>query len=257
MGLLDGAAGNIGGDLAHSILGDVKPAYIVVHDFREVAASEGGKLDPFAVKRALTGPVAAAEGGVREKIFRVQYNPSELEVNAMSHTVEVRDVRGAEGSASSGVLSENLLAGKLELNAVLWFDKMTAANAFMMAKDPLPTNLSSGVRNIAGKLMQEESVQTEVEGFIAALRNPYTQTVTLHWSDFTFTGVIINVNARYTMFSVSGLPVRAKVTIRVRQEVDKGNAEDFFKDFETAFSGDRSNLVLAEQRVSNLLNLDL
>jgi hypothetical protein len=257
MGASDGLKA-MGRDLGNSITGNIEPAYVVVHDFRKAGSASGGEIRAEDISNVLRGaPAASAGGGLGgpvEKLFRVQYNPSELEVYAHSKNVKQKDARSAGNGAESNILMDTALAGSLELSMSLWFDKMKPANAFMTAKD---TSLAGGVRGAVNMLSEEESVQDETEGFIAALRNPLTQFVTLHWADFSFTGVLTSVNAQYTMFSVSGLPVRAKVAIRVRQEMGKTHTSEFFKDFDKAFSGDQSSLVLAEQRTSNLLNLSL
>jgi hypothetical protein len=200
-------------------------------------------------------PSGVGASGSVDKIFRVQYNPSELEVNAIAPVKEKKDARAEGSNAASGSIAEAPVAGKLELSATLWFDKMKPANAFMMGKD---MSLAGGVRGAVNMLQDEDSVQTEVEGFIAVMRNPLTQIITLHWADFSFTGALISVSAQYTMFSISGLPVRAKVSIRVRQETNEEHMQGFFADFDEAFSGDQSSLVLPEQSAfTSLLNLKL
>jgi hypothetical protein len=170
----------------------------------------------------------------------------------------MQDLRKQGGNADGNITVEAPLAGNMELSATLWFDKMSNENSFMLEKELLPTSVS-GLKDKASMLAEakEESVQLEVEGFIAALRNPYTRFVTLHWADFSFTGSISSIVATYTMFSMSGLPVRAKVSIRLRQEIGSKSVEAWQDDFDTAFGGDQSNLVRAEQRVSNILNFHL
>jgi hypothetical protein len=242
-------AADIGKDAWNSLTGNIESAYIVVHDYRKAANRSEGVVAPSL--GAVVKPGNGGSGAV-DKIFRVQYNPSELEINASATGTEKKDARSAD--TASGGMVEVSVAGKLELSATLWFDKMKPATAFMMHKD---ASLAGGVRGVVNMLTEEDSVQTEVEGFIAAMRNPLTQIITFHWADFSFTGSLTSVSAQYMMFSASGRPVRAKVSIRVRQELDKRYATGFFDDFDAAFSGDQSNLVMTEQKVSSLLNLDL
>jgi hypothetical protein len=249
-------AADIGKDAWNSLTGNIESAYIVVHDYRKAAARAADVASPGGIDAIVVS--GGGGSGPVDKYFRVQYNPSELEVNASAPTKDKKDTRAADAasdaSAASTTVKDVPVAGKLELSAVLWFDKMKPATSFMMGKD---TSLFGGIRGAGNLLQDEDSVQTEVEGFIAIMRNPRTQIVTFYWADFSFTGSLINVGAQYTMFSSSGRPVRAKVSIRVRQEVDKRYAAGFFNDFETAFSGSQSNLTQPEQKVSSLFNLNL
>jgi hypothetical protein len=266
----------IGTDLLNSITGNVEPAYIVVHDFRTTNAAEdagdtiftataaaaalskGGDTAPGKSVSIIPVPppvVASNEYWAVDKIFRVQYNPSELQIYSSSSVESVSGVTPNE-EGETNTVAEAPLGGKMELSVTLWFDKMSAATSFMLEKNIMPTSVS-GVTNIAKTFMKEDSVQDEVEGFVAALRNPHTQVLTLHWADFSFTGVLINVSAQYRMFSASGLPVRATVSLRVRQEAGGANTQRWMDDFETAFANDQSSLVRPEQKVSNLLNLGL
>ncbi|MDR2132019.1 MAG: hypothetical protein LBP30_01595 [Clostridiales Family XIII bacterium] len=247
-------------DLKSSILGSTEPAYIVVHDFRKSAAfiGEGAAYSVSGMTaRALSGAGADVESfESQDKVFRVQYNPSELEFYASAPQERVRDLR-RRGSDENRVVQDSPLPGKVEMSMSLWFDKMSQASSFALEKSLAPTSVT-GVTNIAKSFMKEETVRDEVEGFIAALRNRHTQWITLHWADITFSGVLFSVSAQYTMFSMSGLPVRARVSIRVRQEANERDMADWVeRDFEAAFGGEQSNLVLPEQRASNLLNLGL
>jgi hypothetical protein len=244
------AAADIGKDAWNSLTGNIESAYIVVHDYRKASTRTAGVAVPSL--GAVVNPGNGGSGPV-DKIFRVQYNPSELEVNASAIGKEKKDARSDD--TASGGLVEVSVAGRLELSATLWFDKMKPSTSFMMNKD---VSLAGGVRGAVDLIREEDSVQTEVEGFIAALRNPFTQIITFHWADFSFTGSLFGVSAQYMMFSSSGRPVRAKVSIRVRQESDKRYTTGFFDDFDTAFSGDQSSLVLTEQKaLTSLLNLKL
>jgi hypothetical protein len=245
-------------DFKNSVTGNIEPAYIVVHDCRAAAGGgeTGGVSMPELTAGALAGEPNAPAGASQEKLFRVQYNPSELSLSATASSERVRDLRARE-DGTSPVVQESPLAGTIELSMSLWFDKMSAATSFMLDKTAAPTS-AAGAANLVKSFMKEASVRDEVEGFIAALRNPHTQCISVHWADFTFPGVLYSVNAQYTMFSVTGLPVRAKVSIRVRQEANTHAIDTWVKrDFDAAFGGDQSNLVRPEQQVSNLLNLGL
>jgi hypothetical protein len=240
-------------DLGKSVTGNIESAYILVRDYRAAAAATTG-FDAAATAAALEQPAPAAPQvsalgeTFKKKLFRVQYNPAELEIYSVAPEVSQSDL-----NSDGGALVSSPQGGKMELSATLWFDKMSAATSFMLEKNIAPTSVS-GLTNAAKTFMKEESVQQEVEGFIAALRNPYTQNISFYWSYFSFSGAIISISAQYVMFSASGLPVRAKVALRVRQYAGE-SSDAWDKDFETAFGNDRSSLVAPEQAASNILNL--
>ncbi len=76
-----------------------------------------------------------------------------------------------------------------------------------------------------------------MEGLVAALRNPYTRNITFRWAKFSFTGQLNTINAQYTMFSPSARPIRAKVNMRLHQELDPDKLQDWYADFDDAFPG--------------------
>jgi hypothetical protein len=249
-----------------NLTGSVEPAYIVVHDARASAAALSNPAVAAAISAALEPPPGSVPGApgasgdqnlptvllsAVEKRFCLQYNPAELQIYASSITESRQDAR-VDPKGASKTLLESPTGGSLELAATLWFDKMTAARSFMLEKNLMPTS-ASGLTNLM-QIGNEESVQLEVEGFIAALRNQWTRCVTLYWADFFFTGVLTSVFAEYTMFSTSGAPVRAKIDIRIRQEAG-AQADRWIQEFDTAFANDQSNLVRPEQTVGNVLNL--
>jgi hypothetical protein len=248
----------IGSDIVQSITRNIEPAYIVVHDYRAAdAGAASAAADPAAYAAIPTADRAGALAGSsasKDKMFRVQYNPAELRLNAYVETGAVRDLRA--GGGANSVNAQAPRPGRIDLSANLWFDKMSPATSFMLDKNIAPTS-ASGATNIVKSFMKEETVRDEVEGFIAVMRNPFTQRITFYWSEFAFSGVISALTATYTMFSASGLPVRAKVFMRIRQRQDEASMARWYKDIEKAFGGDQSNLVRTEQTVSNILNIGL
>lgn len=247
---------NAGKDLLSSLTGNVESAYITVHDFRSAGAPD--LPDPAKIRQALTeGTGAFQMENAKNKRFRVQFNPSELQVYATSDPIEKLSAQQREGEGQREAVVDSPVSGRLELSVSLIFDHMNVSTSFMMEKNLLPVS-ASGITNLVTLGMDKQfTVQTEVEGFIAALRNLYTQQATFEWSDFTFTGALLYVGAQYTMFSTNGTPVRAKVSLRLRQEKNGRHLDKWFEDYEKAFGGDKSNLVRPEQYVGNLLNLGL
>jgi hypothetical protein len=74
-----------------------------------------------------------------------------------------------------------------------------------------------------------------VEGFIAALRNPYTRVIKFQWGKFVFEGILNNISAEYTMFSNSGRPVRAKLRVKLTDLKNKSANNKWGEYLNTAF----------------------
>lgn len=246
------------------LTGNIETACIIVRDQRSKAdvktSSGGGILGATASALSAGSALASALTGPPDKTFKVQFNPSELLIDARTYAVHKSDARADKKRKVRRSVSDSVLKPTVELTVKLIFDQVNIYDSFMF--DKFSGGISAqGVKNvasaIAGIFGKVWTVQKEVEGFIAALRNPYTRNVTFAWSTFSFTGKLKNIAAQYTMFSVSGRPVRAKVTMRISQEMNQKTLADWYADFEKAFSGDTSNLVTFGQQVGNLFNVNL
>jgi hypothetical protein len=194
------------------------------------------------------------------KTFKVQFNPSELELDGHLYPVNMSDSRTTQQLQGRRVATTMAVAPRVDLTVKLIFDQVNIYDSFMAEKFSAglsvqgAKNVATGIAQAAGKVW---SVQKEVEGFIAALRNPYTRYITFAWSTFSFAGRLKHIDARYTMFSVSGRPVRATVTLRLTQDMYNLPLNTWLKDFNDAFSGDNSNLVTPGQVVGNVFNLGI
>ena len=262
----------IGSDLVSSITGNVESAYLVIKDYRtagsQLAAAPGSSLAQAAsviAQRAQTalaqgsGGASAGDGGT-DKRFQVQFNPSELQVYAINEVIHKSSavVSGQERPQTS----DAVLKPRVDLNVPLIFDQMNLYDSFMADKftsglgsAQTVSNIASAVGTAKGKVW---SVQPQVEGLIAALRNPFTRNVGFYWSTFSFVGQLINVRSQYTMFSTSGRPVRARVLLQIRQELDPDKLLGWYNDFQSLFSGGAAaSLVRTEQGFANLLNIGL
>ncbi|MCR5411082.1 MAG: hypothetical protein K6E90_08905 [Lachnospiraceae bacterium] len=156
------------------------------------------------------------------RYFTVQFNPSSLQlsghsggmVQRLSYDKEDRNSDNMQdGSASYEPGPTTII-----MSVSLLFDACDPANAFL--DDKLTLNVTSVGKNAAKTLMtatgnKKTTVQTEVEGFIAALRNKNTRLITFNWGEFCYSGVLRSVGANYTMFSPGGLPIRATVDLSI------------------------------------------
>ena len=83
--------------------------------------------------------------------------------------------------------------------------------------------------------------------------------MTFRWADMAFTGQLIEAQAEYTMFSVSGKPIRSKVRLNIAQQVEsEADIQYWDKTLDKMFeSGALEQSKTAAQTLGNLLNLDV
>jgi len=96
-----------------------------------------------------------------------------------------------------------------------------------------------------------------VEGFIGALRNENTRLITFNWGKLCYSGVLRRVGAEYTMFNVTGEPVRAKVglTIMCADVKEWPNSVAVWQErYKNSYLGGSESGVKASQKLGSLLN---
>ena len=262
----------IGQQALASLTGNVETALLVIHDYRQkVAQMNSGVTGGLSTAEAMSSlndsriraTVAALETGTpptypgsQDRMLHVQFNPSELTLNASAVPQSQQD--GTTGRSRTMAVED----AKLALTVMLYFDDMDTYDAFMWDKFTAGMT-AQGAANLAkmgmelGGGQKVHSIQGQVEALVAALRNPYTRLISFRWADFTFIGQLNTVRANYTMFSTSGRPIRAQVLLRLQHEMDPNMLSGWYSSFEKAFGGDTSNLVKTEQNMGNLLNLSL
>lgn len=250
--------------LAAAALGNVPKALLVIHhvdsgsiDSTKVAANTQNALTKAA---STTGVSTPSVPTFQEHTMVVQYNPSTLSLQANAEAIPFGHLLD---NVDSGIPSQNLRPPMVVLSVELLFDAMNPEDAFMMDKMRLPVGkIVSDVSGIVQNVKHGGyTVQPQTDGLVAALLRPETRVVTFRWADMAFTGQLIEVRADYTMFSVSGKPIRSKVSMSIAQQVESDADIAYWdKALEKVF-GKMEHTVLAElkdsnQKVSNLLNLD-
>lgn len=150
-----------------------------------------------------------------DKSFTVQFNPSTLTLSsfAADSDVEIQDFQKNGSGISKGGVELHV-----ELSVQLIFDQMVLSKAF--TSDLLNYSYSGLIKNVGGAVARSvsgapNSVQTNVEGFMAALRNERTRRIVFEWGRMKYAGILRNVNANYTMFDRLGCPVRAVVGMKL------------------------------------------
>ena len=198
--------------------------------------------------------------GATRKCFYVPFNPSELSISGYGGgRVTKTDYTSREGK---GIAFEQADV-RITLNVKLIFDKVDPMDAFMSDKlsssvTTLAEGVQKGVRTALGK--KDNSVQTEVEGFIAALHSTYTRRITFHWGRMNYTGVLNQVSAQYTMFNVKGQPIRAVVSLSLvcaDKDVSANSMGVWQEYYYQAFQGGNQSYVRAAQKAGNLLGINL
>ncbi len=199
-----------------------------------------------------------------EMVFTVQFNPGKLRLSGHGGGLYQKtnygvSTKGGEEKGSGSVSFEKAKA-RIEMQVPLIFDQTVNTDAFFFDKFLFsPSNVVKGVvqagMKAAGKL--NYSVQPVVEAFIAMLRQESTRYVEFCWGTLVYRGIVNRISASYTMFSVSGQPVRATVELSMvlaDEGVSESNMGDWQKHYEAAFTGGSFSLVSASQKAGSLLN---
>lgn len=252
----------LGNTLVSSALGSVQKALLVIHNSdasevnsAEVAVSTANALQSAAAGMAATS--AALQGaGMKTCVMQVQYNPTSLSIQANAEAIPFTYL---QQNIDSGIPNQSPRPPMVVLSVDLIFDAMNPKDAFMAEKFSLSTG--GIVSSVAGGIQTAKNggytVQPQTDGLIAALMKPSTRVVTFRWADMAFTGQLIEVQAEYTMFSVSGKPVRSKVRMNIAQQVESdADIQYWNKVLDTMFngSGEAGGKDMG-QKLGNLLNL--
>jgi hypothetical protein len=148
------------------------------------------------------------------------------------------------------------------MSVQLVFDAVNVKDSFMADKFRLSVSDAIGgavtaVRVLRGKKF---TVRPHTNALLYMLMRKESARVTFHWADMTFHGLVNEVHARYTMFSVSGEPVRSFVDLSITQRVT-GNTENQYweKAFDKCFGEQDTDGLFGGQQtgqsVGNMLNL--
>lgn len=259
MGWLQSAGSNA----ASSVLGTPKKAFLVIHKKtdkapKDVAAETERALD-------LLGTMESTGGGLLSDLFggklgahvlQVQYNPASISFQANSSPVPMRRL---EQNVVAEIPAQFCRPPSVVMSVQLVFDAMNVKDSFMFEKFRIsPNDLVSDVAAAVNR--SKYTVQPQTNALLAMLMREESSLVTFHWSNMTFHGEVNEVQARYTMFSVSGRPVRSTVQFNIRQAVKSAGESAYWnKAFDNCFgkedvAGDSGKLN-AGQYVSSLLNL--
>ena len=188
------------------------------------------------------------------KYFKVQFNPSELQIDSALEPEVKQDAQSSDQSRR--VIADSVLKPSSVLSVNLYFDEMNKADAFRSTYLNPNLNAADLVTNVISLATSgQRSVQPQVEALLGAICNNYTRYITFCWTDFYFTGQLTHISAQYTMFSTSGTPIRATVSMRIQQELDPVNLTGWYKDLDSAFGGSGTQALL--NSIGGVLNAKL
>ena len=147
-----------------------------------------------------------------QKAFRVQFNPSSLNISGYSGgSQDIIDYTETGKAAKATPLETNYA-----FSVNLIFDQMELQNCFPwdIMDFTLTTGMQAAMKAVSvATTGLDISVQAVTEGMIGALYNPRTRYVGFLWGPLLYKGVIKSVNARYTMFDLMGRPVRSQISL--------------------------------------------
>lgn len=166
------------------------------------------------------------DGGIVSKnepevsTIRVQYNPSSLSISATANEVEVeQEIRPGLGSAKK----QKKQPASVTLTVQLIFDAVNVKDAFGLEK----FRVSAGDAGNAAAAIDKMgtggySVRTQMEGLLGMISDTANSGVDFIWQDLHFQGQVTRMQSSYTMFSVSGEPIRGTVNMTISQKLGSG-----------------------------------
>ena len=211
-----------------------------------------------AAATALGVGTAAASAAV-PKTYRmtVQFNPSSISFHAS--TVD-SPFQYLQQKSDSEIPLQGFRPPSISMSVMLIFDQVNVKDCFMMEKFKVSTQDIAQLAVNKGVNTTVYSVQKQTNAFVGMMLSDETRTVTFQWADLCFKGEVTEVRADYTMFSISGRPVRSQVRLNLSQRLDKKtDYNDWNKAFEACFpesSGEFGGKSVTEQ-ITNLVNINL
>ncbi len=147
------------------------------------------------------------------KRYKVMFNPNTLHLSGHSGGL----VQKSDFGKGNNGLQYSRGSTTIMMSVQLLFDACDPQDAFMGDKlSSSPTATITGVaKGFLSGGVKKITVQPEVEGFIGAIRNPCTRIITFNWGDLSYSGSLRNVRAQYSMFNMTGDPVRATVDLSI------------------------------------------
>lgn len=158
------------------------------------------------------------QNGTLERAFRFQFNPSNLQIRSVGGGRFAITDYGTEDENDTS-MERTQMKPHIVISFKIIVDATNNADAFMFDKFSLsPSGVAQNLGTLAARAggKKEFSVRSQVEGFLAVVNDSYNRMVILQWGRLRYTGIMNSVEARYTMFSTSGNPIRAEISMSIQ-----------------------------------------
>lgn len=151
-------------------------------------------------------------GTNKKHTLTFQINPSSIQIMARGGGRGLVSNYGKAEGNQRGELSHKALNPYINISFKAIFDATNIADAFM--EERLTASPVSVAKNaLTAAVGHEYSVRSQVEGFLAALRNEEHRVAVFQWGKLRYTGVLNSISGRYTMFNTAGNPIRAEIQV--------------------------------------------
>ena len=254
-------------ELGKSALGNSKKAVLILHKQPMSGDDPSGADSVMSDTMEALGRVGASAGAhdisksLKDgyHVMQVQYNPSSITFQANAQAVSVQYL---QKNIDSSVPNQNSRMASIVMSVELIFDAVNNKDAFMTDKFRLSANdmVSAGAA-VKQSRQGGYTVKPQTNGLIGMIMRNSTRMVTFHWADLSFFGEVTEVQARYTMFSVSGKPIRSVVRLNISQRISenagKGGAQDQYwnERFDHCFQSDHASGKSLLEKAGNLVNV--
>lgn len=153
--------------------------------------------------------------------LEVEFNPSTLRYTAMNGSFQQQQsVTGDIGShiAQYNIDAQTNLTFEIYIDSAICLSSTTGLS--------LSTAMSAAANLFKGRDFY--NIAPVVDGLCSLCSDVETQYIIFAWGKMLFWGVLEGVNAEYVMFDVDGKPIRAKVTMNIRQssKINKDENEE-------------------------------
>ena len=238
-------------------IGGIQKARIIIYKMKEDRLEADKQA--LMVSELLAGTKDLVSGGIGKEepfhVMKVQFNPSTVRFEASADAVFSK---GLEDSFDSAIINQQKRKASVVMSVDLIFDAVNNKDAFHGDKFKLSaTDAVQAAGTIAQELKGGYSVQKQTNGFIGAMMHESTRVITFVWSKMLFTGAINQVQARYTMFSTSGRPIRSTVTLQLHQVIDRNDISYWDNAFSKFFGkqGVETDLIQGKSDLDNMRRL--
>lgn len=213
-----------------------------------------------AAKNAIEAATGLNLDTTYNREMTVQFNPSSLHISSRGGD----EVQITNFNRNNNGISRGMVNNHIEMSVKLIFDQVSNSGAFV--QDMMTVSSSRVIKSATDAIADflfgtsTQSVQMIVESFVATMRDENTRRICFEWGEFYYEGILNNVTTAYTMFDISGNPVRAEVTLTlylVDDDIDKDFDEYWYDAYYAAFieGNPTAMAMMAAAKASKALGL--